>query len=122
MYFLKYVLGVYFVKNFYVKNSIFCVFLVSKCRKPASFAPFLYILGGIEVLFDFFDSLHHHPASGTPPANSRHQAVYLRVHILYILYIIYIIYYIIYIKIYIIINILHIYIYSGASDYGPSMT
>jgi hypothetical protein len=34
------------------------------------FLPFLYILGGLEGLFDCFDTIHHHPWPGTPPTNS----------------------------------------------------
>jgi hypothetical protein len=62
--FLKKVLGVYFVKYFKVKNGVFGIFKVNKCEKPAVFVPFSYIPGGIEDLFDFFDSLHHHPRAG----------------------------------------------------------
>jgi hypothetical protein len=60
-------LGVYFVKYFSVKNGVFIVFKVNKCGKPAVFALFSYIPGGIEVLFYFFDSLQHHPWAGHPP-------------------------------------------------------
>jgi hypothetical protein len=67
MYSSKNILGVYFVKYFQVKNSVFGVFKVNKCGKPAIFAPFSYILGGLEGLFDFYDPLHHHPRVGTPP-------------------------------------------------------
>jgi hypothetical protein len=58
MYSSKNILGVYSVKHFKVKNGIF---KVNKCGKPAVFALFLYIPGIFEVLFDFYDSLHHHP-------------------------------------------------------------
>ncbi len=36
----------------------------------AVFAQFLYIPGSYEVLFDFFDSLHHHPPAGHSPPNT----------------------------------------------------
>jgi hypothetical protein len=68
----KNVLGVYLNNYFKVKKtSIFGIFLVNRCRKPAVFALFLYIPGGLEGLFDFYDSLHHHPQAGHSP----HQAV-----------------------------------------------
>ncbi len=36
------------------------------CAKPPVFLAFLYILGGFEGLFDFYDTLHHHPWTGRP--------------------------------------------------------
>jgi hypothetical protein len=44
-----------------VKTGVFGVLKVNECGKLAVFAPFLYIPSGFKVLFDFFDSLHHHP-------------------------------------------------------------
>jgi hypothetical protein len=111
MYSSKNILGVYFVKYFKVKNGVFGVFKVNKCGKLAVCMPFSYISGGFGVLFDFFDSLHHHPRPGTPPANSRCTKQFLShpLGLIYTyIYILYIIFYIIYV----------IYIYIGASDYG----
>jgi hypothetical protein len=33
----------------------------------ALFLPFLYISGGLEGLFDFYDPLHRHPLTGRSP-------------------------------------------------------
>jgi hypothetical protein len=74
----------------------------------AVFVPFSYIPGGFEVLFDFFDSLHHPPWARHSP-NSRRTKQYIYIYI-----------YIIYYTIYYIIPI--IYINIGASDYGCGMT
>jgi hypothetical protein len=59
MYSTKNALRVYFVKYFKVKTGVFSVLKVKECGKLAVFAPF--IPSGFEVLFDFSDSLHHHP-------------------------------------------------------------
>ncbi len=67
MYSSRNVLRVYFVKYFQVNKGVFGIFKVNKCRKPAIFVSFLYIPGGFEGLFDFFDSLHYHPQAGHSP-------------------------------------------------------
>jgi hypothetical protein len=67
MYSSENVVGVYFVNYFKVKNGVLGFFKVNKCRTPAVFAPFLYILGGLEGLFDFYDPFHHHPQAGHSP-------------------------------------------------------
>ncbi len=67
-------MGVNFVKYFKVKNGVFCIFKVNECRIPAVFPQFRYMTGGMEGLFDFFDSLHHHPQDG-PGTPLAHQAV-----------------------------------------------
>ncbi len=46
------------------------------CPKPPLFLQFLYIMGGFEGLFDFYDPLHHHPRTRHSPRQySVHQAV-----------------------------------------------
>jgi hypothetical protein len=49
----------------------FWQFISQNMRKTARFLPFLYILGGLEGLFDFYDPLHHHPWTGHSPDKSR---------------------------------------------------
>ncbi len=39
----------------------------AKSAGKQPFALFSYILGGLEGLFDFFDSPHHHPQAGHSP-------------------------------------------------------
>jgi hypothetical protein len=56
MYSSKNVSGVYFVKYYQVKNDVFGDFLGKKCGKLAVLAPFSYITGSLEGLFDFFGS------------------------------------------------------------------
>ncbi len=63
MYSSKNVLWVYLVKYFWVKNGIFGDMFAKTCAKLL-FLPFSYILGGLEVLFDFYDLLHHHSQTG----------------------------------------------------------
>ncbi len=63
MYSSKTVLGVHFVEYFKVKNGVFGIFKVNKCRKPLVLAPFSYILGGIE---GFLTSMT--PSTTTPRA------------------------------------------------------
>jgi hypothetical protein len=41
--------------------------LLEKCEKRAVLAQFSYIPGGLEGLFDFFDSVHHHPLARHSP-------------------------------------------------------
>jgi hypothetical protein len=56
-----------YILYFKVKNNVFDDFEVNKCGKQAVLALFLYIPGGLEGLFDFFDSLHRHPLAGHSP-------------------------------------------------------
>jgi hypothetical protein len=67
MYSSKNVSGVYFVKYLSVKNGIFGILKINKCRNLAVFALVLYLPGGLEGLFDFYDSLHHHCQAGHSP-------------------------------------------------------
>ncbi len=65
--FLKKVLGVYLVKYSKVKNGVFSIFKVNKCGKKVVFAPYSYVPGGLEGLFDFFDSSTTIPGQALPP-------------------------------------------------------
>jgi hypothetical protein len=67
MYSSKNVSWVYHVKYFWAKNGIFGDLFAKTCAKPSIFLPFLYISGGLEGLFDFYDLLHHHPWTGHSP-------------------------------------------------------
>ncbi len=65
--FVKNVSGVYFVRYFKVKNRVLGDFKsISEGNRPFS-ALFLYILEGLEGLFDFFDSLHYRPLARNSP-------------------------------------------------------
>jgi hypothetical protein len=61
-------LGRYFVQYIKVKKVLLAI---SKLISAAN-RPFSYIPAGLEGLYDFFDSLHHHPLAGQSPANSQH--------------------------------------------------
>jgi hypothetical protein len=55
------------LSTFKEKNGVFCIFKVNKWAKLSVFAPFSKVPGGLEGLFDFYDSLHHHPQAGHSP-------------------------------------------------------
>ncbi len=58
--FLKKILWVYLVKYFRAKNGVFQ-------PKHVWNRPFACSSGGLEVLFDFYDPLHHHLWTGRSP-------------------------------------------------------
>jgi hypothetical protein len=62
MYSSKNVLGVYFLKVLLSKKTPFLgVFLSQEVEQTRGLCAVLYIPGGLEGLFDFYDPLHHHP-------------------------------------------------------------
>jgi hypothetical protein len=61
MYSSKNVLGVYFLKVLLSKKRRFWRFLSQEVEQTGGLCAVLYILGGLEGLFDFYDPLHHHP-------------------------------------------------------------
>jgi hypothetical protein len=68
MYSSKKVLGVYFVKYFYIKNAIFGHFKVNKCRKPAIWRHCCTFLAAWKA---YLTPSTTTASQGTPSANSR---------------------------------------------------
>ncbi len=84
MYSSKNISGVYFVKYFGAKMAFLAIYRPKSPPKSQFFAVFVHFEQHVGI-FDSFDSLHHHPLPGTPPANSQCTKQFLiRPHGLYV--------------------------------------